>query len=147
MKGILHKKINGSWVVIQVSEETPQCDTITEHGLEYPLNPTYEKYYFLDYDAEGGEVEFELEKYYNSEQDKYLDYARLIRRKNDYTLVAGRELSISDEVQEPNSFIFSLDREKPIIVIDEVGFKYKGELIEDAGEIYNLFKEYLKTAK
>lgn len=63
-----------------------------------------------------------------------------------YTLVAGQQLSISDVAQQPNSFILSLEN-KPIIVIDEVGFKYKGELIEDAGEVYRLFKEFLKMPR
>lgn len=44
---------------------------------------------------------------------------------------------------ESNTISFILKNE-PIIVIDEVGFKYKGELIEDSGEVYRLFKEYLK---
>lgn len=39
MKGKLHKKINGNWVVLKVSEEQPPCDTIVEHGIEYTLHP------------------------------------------------------------------------------------------------------------
>ena len=47
----------------------------------------------------------------------------------------------------PDSFTFYLDREKPpIIVIDKEGFKYKGELVEDKGEIYKLFKNYLTSS-
>lgn len=46
----------------------------------------------------------------------------------------------------PNSFTFSLKDNEPIIVIDEEGFNYKGELIEDAGEVYRLFKEFLIKA-
>jgi len=49
---------------------------------------------------------------------------------------------ISDNT--PNTISFCLKNNEPIIVIDEVGFKYKGELIEDSGEVYKLFKEYLK---
>jgi len=46
----------------------------------------------------------------------------------------------------PNKFIFHLKQnEPPIIVINENGFQYKGELIEDAGEVYKLFKEFLQT--
>ena len=44
-----------------------------------------------------------------------------------------------------NSFIFSIKTDEPIIVISEDGFKYKGELIEDKGEIYQLFKNYLTS--
>lgn len=39
MKGKLHKKINGNWVVLKVSEEQPPCNTIVEHGVEYTLHP------------------------------------------------------------------------------------------------------------
>jgi hypothetical protein len=39
MKGKIHKKINGQWVVIKVNEETPPCDSIVEYGIEYPLHP------------------------------------------------------------------------------------------------------------
>ena len=53
---------------------------------------------------------------------------------------------ISDGVIPPNLFILSLNREEPIIIIDEEGFKYKGELIKDSGEIYKLFKEFLQTS-
>jgi len=49
-------------------------------------------------------------------------------------------------IKPPSSFTFDLGN-NPIIVINEEGFRYKGELIEDAGEVYELFKEYLKNAK
>jgi len=42
-----------------------------------------------------------------------------------------------------NSYTFNGIKDEPIIVITEDGFKYKGELIEDKGEIYQLFKNYL----
>jgi hypothetical protein len=45
-----------------------------------------------------------------------------------------------------NSYIFSGINDEPIIVITEDGFKYKGEFIEDKGEIYQLFKNYLNNA-
>ena len=48
--------------------------------------------------------------------------------------------------QPTNSFTLTLGN-NPIIVINEEGFRYKGELIEDAGEVYELFKEFLKNAK
>jgi len=43
-------------------------------------------------------------------------------------------------------WFISLKDNEPIIVINEKGFKYKGELIEDAGEVYRLFKEFLTKA-
>lgn len=54
--------------------------------------------------------------------------------------------TLSDASLLPSSFIFSLKDNEPIIVISEEGFKYKGELIEDAGEVYELFKEFLTKA-
>lgn len=33
-----------------------------------------------------------------------------------------------------------------IIVINKKGFIYKGQLIEDAGEVYNLFKSFLEQS-
>lgn len=46
-----------------------------------------------------------------------------------------------------NSFIFKLNNiEEPIIVINEKGFLYRGELVEDAGEVYRLFKEFIRVA-
>ena len=80
MKGILHKKINGSWVVLVKSEEPPACSTITEHGTEYPIHPEYVKCYFLDEDAEGAEVEFEFVKEYDEGGVKGITrYAKLIK--------------------------------------------------------------------
>ena len=188
MKGTLHKTIKGEWVVRVVSEETPECDTIVEHGNQYPLHPNLEKYYFLDEDAEGGEVEFEIVRYckkHNSDPSKNsvctidcgyeeVSCAKLINPKKinleempkeeweearnpaykyfnidleypELTL-KGDVHSIS-ELSQTNSITFSLKNNEPIIVMDEVGFRYKGELIEDAGEIYKLFKEYLTDAK
>lgn len=48
------------------------------------------------------------------------------------------------DVQE-NSFTLKLEGET-IIVIDTKGFNYKGNLIEDAGEVYDLFKSYLEQS-
>ena len=58
------------------------------------------------------------------------------------------QLKISDSCIPPESFTLSLDREEPpVIVIDKEGFKYKGELVEDKGEIYQLFKNYLTSSQ
>jgi hypothetical protein len=60
--------------------------------------------------------------------------------------VTASQLKISDSCIPPESFTLSLDREEPpIIIIDKEGFKYKGELVEDKGEIYQLFKNYLTS--
>lgn len=48
------------------------------------------------------------------------------------------------DVQE-HSYTFTQEG-KPIIVIDSKGFNYKGELIDDVGEVYNLFKRYLEQS-
>jgi hypothetical protein len=57
----------------------------------------------------------------------------------------NNELTTTESLKT-NSITLVLKNE-PIIVINEEGFRYKGELIEDAGEVYELFKEYLKNAK
>jgi hypothetical protein len=47
-----------------------------------------------------------------------------------------------------NPYTFSgIINDEPIIVITEDGFKYKGELIEDGGEIYKLLKEFLQKSQ
>lgn len=46
-----------------------------------------------------------------------------------------------------DSYTFSIKTDESIIVITEDGFKYKGELIEDKGEIYQLFKNYLTSSQ
>lgn len=54
-------------------------------------------------------------------------------------------LSSVDFVPQNHSFYFFLKSEakEPIIVINEKGFYYRDELIEDAGEVYRLFKDFL----
>jgi hypothetical protein len=46
-----------------------------------------------------------------------------------------------------DSYTFNGIKDEPIIVITEDGFKYKGELIEDKGEIYKLLKEFLQKSQ
>ena len=46
-----------------------------------------------------------------------------------------------------DSYTFNGIKDEPIIVITENGFKYKGELIEDGGEIYKLLKEFLQKSQ
>ena len=79
MKGKLEKTIKGQWVVRVISEETPECDTIIEHGKQLPVHPDYVKYYFLDEDADGGEVEFEIVNKLWGTNDDIISYAKLIK--------------------------------------------------------------------
>ena len=44
----------------------------------------------------------------------------------------------------PYTINFHCGSDAPIIVISQEGFFYKGTLIEDAGEAYALFTEFLK---
>jgi hypothetical protein len=81
MKGKLHKTIKGQWVVRIISEETPECDTIIEHGKQLPVHPDYVKYYFLDEDADGGEVEFEIVNKLWGTNDDIISYAKLIKKE------------------------------------------------------------------
>jgi len=81
MKGKLEKTIKGQWVVRIISEETPECDTIIEHGKQLPVHPDYIKYYFLDEDADGSEVEFEIVNKLWGTNDDIISYAKLIKPK------------------------------------------------------------------
>jgi len=71
MKGILSNKAN-QWFVTQIIN-----DNGVQFGVDYPILPTLQKYYFLDEDAEGSEVEFELEVVDNG--DNGIRYASLVK--------------------------------------------------------------------
>lgn len=59
----------------------------------------------------------------------------------------NKNITIKEGNTAANSFIFKLNNmEEPIIVINETGFLYRGELVEDAGEVYRLFKEFIRVA-
>lgn len=61
--------------------------------------------------------------------------------------MSNENITIKEGNTAANSFIFKLNNvEEPVIVINETGFIYKGELIEDAGEVYHLFKEFIQVA-
>jgi len=79
----------------------------------------------------------------NKEEQKQhlIDLMRMDEEAGFYDNIA---VSVTNMVHPPNSFVFKLKQEE-IIRIDEKGFYYKGELIEDAGEVYKLFKEFLQT--
>jgi hypothetical protein len=76
MKGILKHTTAGWYIWYQVMK-----DEITSGYESLPLHPKYEKYYFLDNDADGGEVEFEIvkETYDDGSECKY---AKLINHEN-----------------------------------------------------------------
>lgn len=48
-------------------------------------------------------------------------------------------------IQPVDSFIFKIKNEV-VIRIDDKGFWYKGQLIEDGGEVYRLFKDFITIA-
>ena len=88
MKGRIQKTISGEWVVRVVSEETPECDTIVEHGTQYSLHPDDVKQINRDaqvFDnieariAAYPEVEFEIVKeYIDSHTNQVQAYAKLL---------------------------------------------------------------------
>jgi len=47
----------------------------------------------------------------------------------------------------PNTITFNISDTKEIARFTEEGFYYKGEFIEDAGEVYRLLKEVLGQMK
>ena len=61
------------------------------------------------------------------------------------TIMENLELNLEPMDVQENSYTFSYEGET-IIVINSKGFSYKGELIEDAGQVYNLFKSYLEQS-
>ena len=74
MKGTLHKTETG-WVV-RWPKEDPR-----DPEAALPLHPEYEKYYFLDEDADGGEVEFDWCVIVDHDSGKGTQYAKLERQK------------------------------------------------------------------
>ena len=61
-----------------------------------------------------------------------------------YTINSSDKLSI---LSAPTNNVRFLAKGECIITIDDTGFKYKDQLIEDGGEVYRLFKEFLIQAK
>jgi hypothetical protein len=70
MKGKLYKTEKG-WVV---RNPVPTNFQYTY----YNIHPYYEKYYFLDEDAEGSEVEFEIEDFWETGLEEVYKVAKLI---------------------------------------------------------------------
>lgn len=141
MKGKLYRKDN-KWFIKEV-KTVKNC-----FGCKpYDIINNWEVYsgdvtYCLDSD-DGQEVGFELV----TENGIFEEEGNNIFAK----LTGERHITLIDSVaitstSPPNSFIFSLQNNEPVIVIDESGFKYKGELIEDSGEVYRLFKQFLIDA-
>lgn len=54
---------------------------------------------------------------------------------------------INADLPFENSIIFNTMNTKEIARFTEDGFYYKGEFIEDAGEVYRLLKEVLNIMK
>lgn len=76
MKGHLYKKLQPEgWYVAYTSDEVGFQKT------ELPLHPEYVKYYFLDEDADGSEVEFDWCVIVDHDSGKGKEYAKLIRPK------------------------------------------------------------------
>lgn len=71
MKGIL-KNREVQWFVWHWDEITQGYDSI-------PVHPYLEKYYFLDEDSEGGEVEFEIKYHWEEGMQQPIEVAKLIK--------------------------------------------------------------------
>ena len=142
MKGTLHKTETG-W---HVSHATYDITLNRWTAGKFPVRAegySLGYYFFFDGDAEGSEVEFEIEDFYEQGMEEVIKVAKLI--KPDLTLKNNETNSLKINLEpQPNSIVFTIKNGEPIIVLDEVGFKYKGELIEDEGEIYKLFKDFVR---
>lgn len=67
------KKTPQGWVVLYSVINSLRC---------LPIYPKYEKYYFLDDDADGSTVEFEIVKEYTDAHTNQVErYAKLIKPK------------------------------------------------------------------
>ena len=77
MKGTLHKTEQG-W---QVSHATYDMTINRWTAGKFPVHPDYIKYYFLDEDADGSEVEFEIINKLWGTNDDIISYAKLIKPK------------------------------------------------------------------
>ena len=76
IKGTLHKNRVEGWLVLYTVEETwDNC---------LPIHPYYEKYYFLDEDADGAQVEFEIEDFWETGLEEVIKVAKLVRPKSWY---------------------------------------------------------------
>ena len=137
MKGKLEKDNFNKWFIKEV-KTVKNCFGCKSYEVfnVYELHPD-DALYCLESD-EGKEVSFEI----------VIDTRLFIEGKKDTfaTLTKEEPMTFIDYNPTPNSFIFNLKNDESIIVIDEVGFKYKGELIEDSGEVYKLFKQFLEDA-
>ena len=85
MKGTLHKTETG-WIIEYYDGEGHLGHHIGQRKKYLlPIHPDYVKYYFLDEDAEGGEVEFEIIEEFknrNAWYHTYQKYAKLINRNS-----------------------------------------------------------------
>lgn len=85
MKGILRKTETG-WVVNYPEKKTipgnpKSLGSYKRASLrsEIPIHPYYEKYYFLDEDAEGAYVEFQIEDFWETGLEEVIKVAKLMR--------------------------------------------------------------------
>jgi len=134
--------INSKKIILTTDQSLEGVQTIEDEFLEWFIkNPTCEyvetKLVEFEVDMGLGDSCVEHGSYYKINTPDQSLYTELVYESNPYTS------TISSESQ-PNTITFSLKNNEPVIVLDEVGFKYKGELIEDAGEIYELFKDYIR---
>jgi hypothetical protein len=80
MKGIL-KNTDKGWVVKYF--DTGKAYDVMYCGESLPINPYLEKYYFLDEDAEGREVEFEIEDFWETGLEQVYKVAKLTKPKEE----------------------------------------------------------------
>jgi hypothetical protein len=76
VKGKLHKTEKG-WIVRYFNTE--KSYDVMYCGESLSIHPYLEKYYFLDEDAEGSEVEFEIQDFYEQGLEQVYKVAKLIK--------------------------------------------------------------------
>jgi len=138
MKGYLYKKTQPSGWYIAFTH-----DDFGFHETELPLHPDDVN----DDLVYGEQVEFEAVRDYVDYQNVpgIKEYAKLITQGEPIDIPDNYVLKIAQNQNQDNSIIFKIKGEE-MIVMNENGFSYKGKVINDAGEVNNLFKEFLIRA-
>ena len=156
MKGKLTKLYSG-WVVTYM-EDFDSKILPYRGSISIPIHPYLEKYYFLDEDAEGSEVEFEIEDFWETGLEQVYKVAKLIKPKEPkqetleeaakkYATNHGMMAYISAEKEE--SFIEGAKWQEERMYSEEEVFKilYKSHNAESTSIIANTLKKWFEKFK
>ena len=103
------------------------------------------------------DIYFKLKKEYiektdSPDEERFIYSTEYFRQKSENHMQKLKELHRyslipkSSTLQPPLSYTFNIKNE-PTIVIDQYGFKYKGEIIANKSEVYKMFNNYINYYK